>query len=112
MRDEFAGQRLPDLPDAGYSTRREKALSDEIMFFIRGAERDRLWLLSMVCDGKEKFRRIARKAWAHLKVDTDLADAVFGYLVLLAGKYPELQRDELLRQQHLTPLERVWGARS
>lgn len=111
MQDEFAGQRLPDLPTAGYSTRREKALTDEIMFFVRGCERNRLLLLSIVCDGKDKFRSIGRKAWRHLRVDTDLCDAVYGYLQLLAGKYPELQRDELIRQQGLTAAQRVWQFR-
>jgi hypothetical protein len=112
VQDEFAGVRLPDLPNAGYSTAREKALSDEIMFFVRGCERNRLLLLTIVCDGKEKFRPIARKAWSHLRVDTDMADAVFGYLQMLAGKYPHLQRDELIRQQGLSPIDKVWGTRS
>ena len=35
MRDEFARTRLPDLPNAGYQTSREKQLSDEIMVFLR-----------------------------------------------------------------------------
>lgn len=109
MRDEFADQRLPDLPNDGYSTRREKALSDEIMFFIRGCERNRLLLLSIVCGGKEKFRGVTRKAWRHLRMDTDGSDAVFGYLELLAGQYPHLQRDELIRQQSMSPIDRVWS---
>lgn len=108
MHDEFAGQRLPDLPNAGYATARERKLSDEIMFFIRGCERNRLLLLTIVCDGKEKFRPIARKAWSHLRVDTDLCDAVYGYLALLAGQYPNLQRDALLRKQGMTAAQRVW----
>lgn len=97
MQDEFAGQRLPDLPNAGYQTRREKALSDEIMMYVRGAERNRLLLLANVCEGREKFRRVVKKAWRHLKCDDDLADAVFGYLVLLAGPTPEIQREELIK---------------
>ncbi len=108
MIDEFADVRLPDLPNDGYSTRREKALSDEVMFFIRGAERDRLLLLSLVCDGKDKFRRVARKAWSHLKIDTEMCDAVFGYLEILAGAYPHLQRDMLLKMPQ-NGLEHVWG---
>lgn len=98
---------LPDLPVAGYATRREKELTDEVMHFIRNTERDRLLLLDIVCNGKEKFRGVARKAWSHLKVDTELCDAVFGYLVLLAGAYPEMQRDSLLRLSHLTPIQKV-----
>ena len=108
MIDEFADQRLPDLPTDGYSTRREKELTDEIMFFIRGAERDRLFLLSLVCDGKDKFRSVARKAWRHLRIDTDLCDAVYGYLELLAGAYPHLQRDMMLRMEQESIADRVW----
>lgn len=107
MRDEFSGQRLPDLPDAGYSTQRERMLSDEVMFYIRGAERNRLLLLMNVCEGREKFRRVTRKAWKHLKVDDALCDAVFGYLVLLAGPNPEAQRDELLRLDRIEKLKRA-----
>ncbi len=99
MRDEFADQRLPDLPTAGYATIREKQLTDEIMTYIRGAERNRLLLLANVCEGREKFRRITKKAWKHLRVDDDLVDAVFGYLVLLAGPNPEEQREHLLRME-------------
>jgi len=80
------------------------------MFFVRGCERNRLLLLEIVCGGKEKFRPIARKAWSHLRVDTDTADAVFGYLELLAGKYPRLQLDELRRQAALTPMQRALSA--
>jgi hypothetical protein len=109
MRDDYADLRLPDLPTAGYSTRREKALTDEVMFFIRGTERDRLLLLDIVCKGKEHFRGIARKAWSHLRVDTDLCDAVYGYLALLAGAYPHLQRDVLLKDMPRNGIEHVWG---
>ncbi len=109
MVDEFAHCRLPDLPTDGYSTRREREMTDEIMFFIRGAERNRILLLSIVCGGKDKFRSISRKAWKHLKCTTDLADSVFGYLELLAGKHPHLQLQELIRQQQMTPMERVWA---
>lgn len=84
MRDEFAGQRLPDLPNDGYSTRREKALSDEVMYFIRGCERNRRLLLKIIAGGKDRFRKIARKAWSHLRVDTELCDAVYASLVAAA----------------------------
>lgn len=106
-RDKFASVRLDDLPNAGYATAREKELSDTVMFFIRGAERDRLWLLSMVCDGLEKFRKVLRKAWRHLKADHELIDAVYGYLVLLAGPNPSLQRDELMRLGRMGPVKRI-----
>lgn len=107
-KDEFADKRLPDIPNAGYSTPREKELSDAVMFFVRGAERDRLWLLSMVCDGKGKFRSVMLKAWKYLKVDEDLIDSIYGYLELLAGPYPTLQRDQLLRMNHLSPVQRIF----
>lgn len=106
-RDKFASIRLEDLPTAGYATSREKQLTDTVMFFLRGAERDRLWLLSMVCDGQAKFRKVLLKAWRHVRADEELIDAVYGYLVLLAGKFPHLQRDELLRLQALGPVRRI-----
>ncbi len=108
MKDEFAASRLPDLPNDGYSTSRERQMTDEIMFFIRGCERNRILLLSIVCDGKDKWRSIARKAWKHLKVTTELADKVFGYLELLAGEFPYLQLQELKRQQQMSAADRVW----
>lgn len=95
--DRFAASRLPDLPNAGFSTKREKALSDAMMMFVRGAERDRLWLLSMVCDGPDKFKVVMRKAWRAWKVDDEDIEGTWRYLVLLAGAEPELQRDALLR---------------
>ena len=107
MRDEFARTRLPELPNAGYQTTREKQLSDEIMVFLRGAERDRLYLVSMVCDGYDKFAKITRKAWAHLRADDDLIKAVWGYLVLLAGDAPETQRNALLRMKWMSPAEKA-----
>ncbi len=112
----IAASQLPDLPSAGFATTRERQLTDAIMFFLRGAERDRLWLLSMVCDGKGKFRNVTRKAWRFMKADDEIIDAVFGYLELLAGEFPHLQRDQLLKMgqmsavqkiRHITGLERV-----
>lgn len=94
-RDEFAGQRLPDLPNVGYATQREKQCSDEIMTFIRGCERNRLLLLSIVCGRKEKARKVMKKAWKQLKADDETVDAVFGYLVIVAGENPEAQLENL-----------------
>lgn len=99
MKDEFAGQRLPDLPNAGYSTPREKQLSDEVMFFVRGTERNRVLLLTIVTERRDKFRKTTMKAWKHLKADEALVDAVFGYLVLLAGERPEEQLAQLLTME-------------
>jgi hypothetical protein len=94
--DVFAGVRMPDLPNDGYSTPREKQLSDAVMMFIRDAERDRLLLLDIVCRGEAEFVKISRKAWRHLRIDEGLCKAVYGYLTLLAGAEPEQQRQHLL----------------
>lgn len=128
MADEFAGQRLPDIPNDGYATRREKALSDEVMFFIRGCERNRRLLLTIVSSGKEKFRVIGRKAWSHLRVDTDLCDAVYASLVATAfptyalahgdrrdWDHSEIRRmayfhlAELIAYEERTMADRVWN---
>lgn len=108
-RDQFADSRLPDLPTAGYATTRERQLTDAIMMFIRDAERDRLLLLDIVVKGKEAFRKIAKKAWKHLKADASFADAVYGYLVLLAGENPEGQRDMLIALENRPPVSRIWS---
>jgi hypothetical protein len=105
--DEFAASRLPELPNAGYQTTRERQLSDEIMTFVRDAERDRLYLVSMVCDGYDKFAKIARGAWRHLRVDDDLIKAVWGYLTLIAGPDPESQRTGLLQLKWMSPAEKA-----
>lgn len=91
MKDQFVASRLPDLPNAGYATHREKALTDEIMMFVRGVERNRLLLLTIVSERRDKFRKTTMKAWKHLRVDEALVDAVFGYLALLAGDHVEEQ---------------------
>ncbi len=105
--DEFAGQRLPDLPNAGYVTKREKELTDEIMHFLRAAERDRLWMVSMVCEGRLKFRSVVTKAMRHLKVSSELVDAMWGYLCLMVGDKPEEQRTALLKLSQQTPAEKA-----
>ena len=50
---------LPDLPNVGYATTREKTGSDMIMVFMREVERDRLRLLTIVVEGREKWRKVA-----------------------------------------------------
>jgi len=99
MADPLDASRLPDLPIAGYSTQREKETTDAIMFFMRGVERDRILLLSIVIDGKGKFRHLAMKQWRGLAIDHDLVDSVWEYFKLQAGEYPIQQRDRLLRMQ-------------
>lgn len=97
MDDEFAASRLPDLPNAGYSSPKQKATSDLVMFWLRMIERDRLHLLQIVVDGRAKWRRIAGKAWGLNSggragaMTTELLDRVFDYMVLLAGTNPAQQ---------------------
>ena len=101
--DEFSGSRLPDLPNAGYSTRAEKALSDTVMTFIRALERDRIVLLKIVIDGPQKFKSVCGKRWRGARVPSELLDAVFGYLQLLAGDNPRGQYERLTQMQVAPP---------
>ena len=88
----IAASRLPDLPNAGYSTRKQKELSDAIMFLIRGFERERLLLLETVILGRDLWRKRFKAAFRVIGADDEFADAVFGYFVLLAGPNPEFQK--------------------
>lgn len=93
---------LPDLPVAGYSTRKQRELTDAIMFFIRGLERNRLLLLNVVIAGQRLFRKRFKSAYRAVGADDEFADAVFGYLLLLAGPNPHEQVlivENLVRQQ-------------
>jgi hypothetical protein len=85
---------LPDLPNVGYSTLREKRLSDEIMLFMRDVERDRLRLLTIVVDGPDKWRTVARRIWRGLGIETDALDEIYRYFVLQAAR-PAQQRELL-----------------
>jgi hypothetical protein len=77
--------RLPDLPNVGYATTRERTGSDQIMFFMREIERDRLRLLTIVCEGKEKWRRVARQVFGtQMAIDDDVLDEMFWYFTLQA----------------------------
>lgn len=78
--------RLPDLPNAGYATAREKQLSDEIMIFMRDVERDRVRLLSIVVGGKDKWRSVAGDIWRGLRIGEDhqLLDSIYDYFTLQA----------------------------
>lgn len=110
MSDPIAASRLPNLPDAGYSTRLQRELTDAIMFLIRGLERDRLLLLEVVLAGKTKWRKAFTGAYRAIKADNDFADAVFGYLVLLAGPNPEASKARLeLALKHRQ--QQVWDKR-
>ncbi len=101
---------LPDLPNAGYSTRAERAVSDVIMFLIRGYERDRLLLLETVMQGKFLWRKRFKAGYRFLKADDEAADAIFGYFVILAGQNPAAQKARLL-QMYEQQAQQAWDYR-
>lgn len=82
---------LPDLPNAGYATARERELTDSIMVFMRDIERDRLRLLSIVIDGPDKWRKVCSSLWRGLGVETESVDEIYRYFVLQAAR-PHDQR--------------------
>lgn len=90
MPDHF---RLPDLPTAGYATQRERELTDAIMVFMRDVERDRVRLLTIVIEGRDKWRRVAGDIWRGLRIgeDAGLLDAIYDYFTLQACR-PVTQR--------------------
>jgi hypothetical protein len=130
---------LPDLPNAGYGSRREREASDAIMLFMRDCERDRPRLLAIVCEGPDTWRRVASDLWRGFPISTDLIDAVYKYFVLQATvdkpftcrallaaiqnplrwrelvrcvmPHLERQRDALRLQAKWTPFDRVWGGK-
>jgi len=101
MSDRLAASRLPDLPNAGFSTWKQKQTSDMIMFFMRGVERHRLLLLSIVIDGIDKWRKTAGKEWKGLLIDREILDSIFRYFVMQAGPNPAQQLLILHGQQEL-----------
>lgn len=110
MSDPLAHSRLPDLPHAGHATRAQREVSDAIMFLIRGLERDRLLLLEVVCKGQLLFRKRFVKEYRAIKADSESADAVFGYLQLLAGPNPEGQKARL-EQMYQHHVRQRWDRR-
>lgn len=102
--------RLPDLPEAGYSTSKERQLTDAIMFLIRGIERDRLLLLDCVLAGRNKWRKVFKNSYRYLHADDEFADAIFGYLVLLAGPNPDAQKAQLQLKNEQAAV-RAWDHR-
>lgn len=109
MVDRFAGSRLPDLPNAGYSSPKQKATSDLVMFWLRDIERDRETLLAIVIDGLAKWRKVAGQAWCLdsggrvSALSTELLDQVFRYMVMLAGPNPAQQLLILKADPHRHP---------
>lgn len=102
--DPISASSLGDLPNAGYSTRREKELTDAIMLFMRNIERDRIVLLSIVIDGRDKFRAVLLKQYRGLGLADRLCDQIFDYFTQQAGKYPIQQRDALLSMDNRSRL--------
>ena len=88
-------QRLPDIPNAGYQTPVQRELSDAMMFLIRGLERDRYLLLETVIKGQKLWRKRFKSAFRAINADDEFADAVFGYLVIMAGPNPDEQKARL-----------------
>jgi MarR-like DNA-binding transcriptional regulator SgrR of sgrS sRNA len=86
--------RLPGIPiDDHPATHREKLTHDVVQEMIRGLERNRFTLLTIVLGGKEKWRRHAQSIMAGLRIGEDhqMLDAIFSYLELLACA-PRFQR--------------------
>lgn len=101
---------LPDLPDAGYATRRQRETTDAIMFFMRKVERDRPLLLAIVIDGLEKWLKTAGRVWKGLLIDRDLLTSIFQYFVLQAGPNPA-QQLLILNGMAAQQARQVWDKR-
>ena len=99
---------LPDIPEVGHSTRREKELTDSIMLFMRHVERDRARLLTIVLDGRDRWKKVAGDIWRGYRIGKDAStlDAIYDYFALQAAPVPvqvelldhlqnPLKRDEL-----------------
>ncbi len=99
MSDPLSSSYLGELPNAGYSTRNERELSDAEMFIIRGFERDRMLLLEIVIQGFRLWRKRFVKSYRCIGATEESADQVFSYLVKLAGPNPEAQKAVLEQQQ-------------
>lgn len=101
--DAFAASRLGPLPNAGYATAREREVSDMIMQFIRTIERDRICLLDIVSSGRARWRQVCNKALRGARMETELVDAIFDYLAVLAGPDPMTQLGNLLHMKAAPP---------
>ncbi len=66
---------------------REKRGSDQIMTFMRDIERDRLRLLTIVVEGREKWRTVARQVFGtKMAIDDDALDEMFWYFTLQCAR--------------------------
>ena len=78
---------LPDIPNVGYSTARERFGSDAIMVHMRAVERDRLLLLTIVTEGRDKWREQARKSFGYsLAIPDEILDEIYWYFFLQASR--------------------------
>jgi hypothetical protein len=102
---------LPDLPSAGYLTRRQRETSDAIMIFMRGVERDRPLLLSIVLDGLETWLKTAGTVWRGLLIDKDVLTSIFRYFELQAGPNPAEQL-LILEGQKQQQAREAWDKRA
>jgi hypothetical protein len=121
---------LPDLPTAGYATIRERELTDMVMQFMREVERDRLRLLTIVIEGKTRWRSVAGSIWRGHRIGEEhaLLDSIYDYFTLQAcrprtqmlllryAKNPDKWRDivrmvmpHLERERETLRLARKWG---
>lgn len=100
--------RLPDLPNAGYSTTRQREASDAMMICLRALERDRLALLMIVFEGREKWRGLARKAYGTL-LSHDEIEEMYQVMSAWAGENVLGQMTAILADRMRTPTERVWN---
>ena len=84
---------LPDLPVAGYATLREKQLTDAVQEFMRQTERNRVLLLTIVIEGKQKWRKMAGSIWRGMRIGEDhqLLDSIYDYFTLQCCR-PRTQR--------------------
>jgi len=94
--DSYRAERLPDLPRTRNQTRWEKETSDAIMMFMRGAERHRPLLLSIVVQGRAKWRETAGRVWRGLLINDEILDSIYFYFVMQAGPNPAAQLATLL----------------
>lgn len=91
MLNDHLGQRLGDIPNAGFATNRQRAASDWMQDLLRNWERDRLALLVVVCSGRDEWRKRARATMRGMLKGPHLdevIDEVFRYMQILAGPNP------------------------
>lgn len=87
---------LPDLPNAGYSTVRERMLSDSVCMIMREMERNRLRLINVVLGGLDRWKRFAMKDLGReLRPDDELLTCMFRHFELWAVADWDLQQKML-----------------